>query len=70
MPVRVAKAPARAVAEFALVRGHLVPRRAQRRDPALQRLRAAGAEGRVAEAGGLRGGQLEGVTLVVVPAAR
>ena len=47
-----------------------LPRRLDRRDPAVERLRAPRAQGRVAEPGLGRLGQLQAVALVVAPAAQ
>src|SRR4051795_12277449 len=62
--VRIAEPVSRAVAQFALVPADLVAGALQRLHAPLEGLRAAGAEGRVAEARCLRGGQLQGVALV------
>ncbi len=67
--VGVAEAVGGAVAEFAVAPAEAEAGGFEGGDPAVERLFAAGAEGGVAHAGGVRRGELEGVALVIVPAA-
>ena len=59
-----------AVAEIAIGPADVEAGAFQRRRAPLQRLRRARAEGDMRHAGGLRGGELERIALVVVPAAQ
>ncbi len=70
MAVRVAEAPGRAVAEVAVDADDVAALGPQRGEAALERGGAARAEGGVPEARGGRGGELQRVPLVVVPAAQ
>jgi hypothetical protein len=67
--VRIVELVGRTMAQFALVPTDPEARLLQRRDPALQRLRAARPERRVTQAGRVRPGQLKRVALVIVPAS-
>src|SRR5262245_62269474 len=57
----------RAMTQFAFVPAHLGARALQRPYPALQRLRAAGAERYVTKPGCMRAGEFQRVALVVIP---
>src|SRR5262245_21845131 len=58
------------MAEVALAPADVKARAFQSSGAAFERLRRAGSEGSVAEPGGFGRGQLEGVALIVVPAAK
>jgi hypothetical protein len=68
--VRIPAREGLAVAEIAVVPADVEARARERRGPPLQRLRAAGAERAMPEPRCPRWGELEGIALVVVPAAQ
>ena len=70
VPVRIAEAVGRAVAEVAVEPVPVDPAGLERRDPARERLRAVGAVGEVADARLRGGGQLERRALVVAEPAQ